>query len=333
MERIARVESIDTSTGTFEMTLATEGEASDGHILSIAGGQIPERMPLLSSHWNEPTTALGSVTNPRKELKANPKRLKATGHIELEGEGAAAEIRRDLAHMIGEGHIRGVSIRWDEVPGKATRRVNLPSDHPFYVADTEKDHRKRFGLYFEEWRALEGSVVAVGADPAALIGRAEETEGEVRQFWRVMAGLDAPPDPVDLGLDPLPSSDSQLADAVHRCHEEGAEMADVLNLVAEGQDFQRVDVGDDTLYVPSRVADLLREQREPDLAPDPEPEPARDPGRSDLMPEQTAPTVAPYRLIPGKRVAELFVQAMDRSQERERLARKAAIDRLRGKVT
>ena len=79
-ERIARIDGIDLATGVFPMTLATEGESSDGHILSIKGGQIPERMPMLSAHWNEPTTQLGSINQPEKRLKDSPPRLRSTMH-------------------------------------------------------------------------------------------------------------------------------------------------------------------------------------------------------------------------------------------------------------
>jgi hypothetical protein len=71
---MARIGEIDLDTGTFTMTLASEGEASDGDILSIKGGQIPERMPMLTSHWNDPSAQLGSITNPR----ASPPRSAAT---------------------------------------------------------------------------------------------------------------------------------------------------------------------------------------------------------------------------------------------------------------
>ena len=36
---------INLETGEFPMILATEGEAMDGHILSIKGMELPERMP------------------------------------------------------------------------------------------------------------------------------------------------------------------------------------------------------------------------------------------------------------------------------------------------
>ncbi len=187
-ERIARVEGIDESTGVFQMTLATEGEASDGHILSIKGGQIPERMPLLVSHYNEPTTQAGSITAPQKALKDSPPRLRATGRIEMSGEGPSAEIRRDLAHMISKGHVNAMSIRWDEVPGKTIRRINLPSNHPYYVDSESADGPERWGCFFEEWVGREGSIGARGAAAGARIGRADVTLEEVSPFWRARAG-------------------------------------------------------------------------------------------------------------------------------------------------
>ena len=245
-ERMARIEGMDLDTGQFSMTLATEGEASDGDILSIKGGQIPERMPMLTSHWNDPTAALGSITNPVKMLKDSPPRLQALGHIEMSGEGASAEIRRDLAHMIAKGHVTGVSIRWDDVPGKSVRRVNLPSDHPYFVdAETEKDHRKRYGIFFEEWRAMEGSVVALGADPQALIGRAEELEaamsdGPVSTFWRHMAN-DAIGDDRFIEEPEDESPEAKIAASLaglridaHDCREAGASHADMINAVVDG---------------------------------------------------------------------------------------------------
>jgi hypothetical protein len=188
-QRVVRIGEIDTATGVFPATLATEGEASDGHILAIKGGRIPARMPLLPSHWNDPQAVLGSLTNPTKALGEKPPVLRMDGQIETDGKGVPLELRQDLLHMIAKGHVTGMSIRWDEVPGKPpVRRVNLPSDHPHFVdAETEKDMAKRYGYYFEHWQALEGSIVALGADKQALIGRADETSGPVSTFWRSMA--------------------------------------------------------------------------------------------------------------------------------------------------
>jgi hypothetical protein len=193
-ERMVRVGEIDLETGVFPLTLASEGEASDGHILSIKGGNIPPRMPLLVSHWNEPTSQAGSITEPVKALKDKPPRLRGTGQIEMGGEGPSADIRRDLAYMIDKGHVSGMSIRWRTK--KSIPRTNLPSNHPYFVNYDEATGPEKWGLFFEEWDGLEGSIVSLGADPLALIGRAEETEGEVSAFWREQATHVTPPEPI-----------------------------------------------------------------------------------------------------------------------------------------
>ena len=177
---------IDLETGDFPMVLATDGEAIDGDILSIEGMQFPERAPLQNAHMNEAKSTLGSITGFRRDLKASPKKLRARGQIELQGDGSISEIRRDIAFMISKGHITGVSVRWQ--PVEWIRRTALPKDHPAYVdEEREKDWRKRYGLFYKRTRVLEGSIAPVQADPASIIGRADETEGHVSAFWRSLA--------------------------------------------------------------------------------------------------------------------------------------------------
>ena len=171
-ERFTRADEIDLKTGEFPMVLATEGEATDGHILSIRGGVLPESLPLQLSHVNDPGFTLGSIRGFEKDTRATPARLRAVGQIELEGPNADA--RKDLAFMVSKGHVNRVSIRWDGI--KATQRVDLDKDHPAYVSKDDPDWRKRSGMFFEEWRALEGSLVAVPADAEAVIGRALKDE-------------------------------------------------------------------------------------------------------------------------------------------------------------
>lgn len=175
--------------GAFSMTLATDGEASDGHILSIDGGRIPARMPLLVGHENNPVSQAGEITSPQKDLSGKPARLRVRGQILMDGDGAPADIRRDLALKISRGIVRGVSVRWD--PIKWTPRTALPKEHPAHVKEDDPNLSKRYGLFFSEWRALEGSIVSVGADPKAEIGREFDAlepdlggEGPVGDFWR-----------------------------------------------------------------------------------------------------------------------------------------------------
>jgi hypothetical protein len=54
--------------------------------------------------------------------------LRAVGRIELEGEGAQAEIRRDIALMISRGHLNAVSVRAQG--DKAIPRQDLPKGEP-----------------------------------------------------------------------------------------------------------------------------------------------------------------------------------------------------------
>jgi hypothetical protein len=354
--RIARIEGIDLTTGAFPMTLATEGEASDGHILSIKGGQIPERMPLLSAHWNDPNAQLGSVTDPQKALKDSPPRLRAVGHIEMTGEGTPAEIRRDLAHMIDKGHVTGMSIRWDEIPGKTIRRINLPSDHPYYVDAEKEKGPARWGLFFEEWRGLEGSIVPVGADPGALIGRANETTGEVASFWRAMAEAVTEDEPfieipeeddrplVRVEIPEDESDEAKIAASLAAlridaadCREAGASVADLINAVVDttDEDFNAIDIGGQTFFLPASVAVQLDERAEHEVAEDLQPEPAPEP-----VAETSADQRSPLALdiselmtpLDVKELAQVISDLLNQAEERQRQTVQELLDLATGKV-
>lgn len=249
---IAHIRAPESDSNRFSMTLATEGEAFDGDILSIDGGIIPERMPLLPNHENDVTRALGSIVDCRKcSDKDKIKRLDATGEIETEGPNAV--LRADVLHMIREGHINAVSIRW--WPTKWRRRTDLPSDHPAYVDAESTTGPERWGYFYDEWRALEGSVVAVGADPQALIGRADSTEGDVAEFWRGMA-KDAQP-VADRLISPALRC---LALELDRCRKIGMRDAELATFLAQqfpDVALESVLIGEETLYVPAAVADEL----------------------------------------------------------------------------
>ncbi len=160
------------TTGEISGVLATDGEASDGDILHIPGGQMSAPMPLLFGH---DTLPLGDALRHLGSWSGFTKgehEIRGTARIELDaGEGASLEFRKDVAAMVGAGHINALSIRWE--PTKPPqRRVNLPEDHYAFVNDaTEKDPRKRYGYFFPGWRGLEGSIVTLGADRDAMIGR------------------------------------------------------------------------------------------------------------------------------------------------------------------
>lgn len=173
--------------GLISGILATDGEASDGHILNMSGVKLPERAPLLFGHDDYTGTGnLGSWTGFHKfgnGKKLGDQGIRGNAQIELEGEGSQNDWRGDVAHMIDKGHIGAFSVRWEEIDDPVAR-VNLPSDHPAYVDSKKATGRQRWGLWFEKWRLLEGSVVTLGADPSALVGRMQEAQGDVRVYWR-----------------------------------------------------------------------------------------------------------------------------------------------------
>jgi hypothetical protein len=340
MERIARVDTISDD-GSFAMTLATEAEASDGHILSIRGGQVPDKMPLLVSHWNDPSGTAGSITHATKDLDSSPPRLRAIGQIELGGEGPSAEIRRDLAHMVKQGHIGAVSVRWDEIVGKSTRRVNLPGDHPHFVdGEKETDARKKYGLYFEEWRAMEGSIVAIGADPKALIGRAIETEGDVRTFWREMAGDVNPAEndtearlhlfEAELSMETAPLT--QLRRLAEECREAGYEQADLFNAVhgdeCTADQFEAVNLGGRSFLLPRDVVAQIGRPETVDETPEtvapetvsvPEEIPAREQPR-------------PNNIYSPAVVAEYLKEGLREARAKLASDTRAALDEVRGRI-
>jgi hypothetical protein len=177
---------IDTDTGEFEMVMATEGEASDGHIISIAGLEFPDAFPLHVDHARSTVGNVGNVQNIRRDTIDGEPVYRGVGRIRLTGDGEALAARRDLVDAISTGDIRGTSLTWDA--SKAVERRSLPTKHRAHVARGEKDPRKRYGLYFESSVGVEQSIVAIGADKGALIGRAEAApDALTRALWQTMA--------------------------------------------------------------------------------------------------------------------------------------------------
>jgi hypothetical protein len=172
-----------TPVGIIRGTLASDGEASDGHILSMRGAEIEPGIPLLFGHDAESGDRnLGSWIEFTKGAHA----IRGEAAIELAGASGSGtlEWRQDMAHMIAQGHVSGLSVRWDPVD-EPVRRVDLNAAHPAFVdGEREKNPMKRYGLFFPRWRAIEGSVVNLGADRKAVIGRAEAATEPTRAFWR-----------------------------------------------------------------------------------------------------------------------------------------------------
>lgn len=185
-ERTSTIERVEGGgDGRLAGILVTDGEASDGHILDIDGGDLPKRAPLLFGHDDvSGSSNLGSWDGFEKIDRGKGRAIRGTAQIEQGGQGVQQEWRDDIALMIAKKHINQFSVRWNETDDPIPR-INLSSDHPAFVdAQKEKSSRKRWGLYFPKWRLLEGSVVTLGADPNALIGRMAECSGDIRKLWR-----------------------------------------------------------------------------------------------------------------------------------------------------
>lgn len=171
--------------GAFSGILATDGEATDGHILNIDGGELPANMPLLFNH--DSFSGEGNLgtwpTLSKVDLPKGRRGIRGTAQIELGGKGASLDKRLDVAHMVDAGAIPAFSLRWQETT-EPVLRINLPSDHPAFIDAKKATGAQRWGFFFDKWRGQEGSIVTLGSDAAALIGRMQETKGEVRAFWR-----------------------------------------------------------------------------------------------------------------------------------------------------
>lgn len=174
---------VNTETGEFTTVLFTSGEASDGHILDVRGAELPNDMPLFVGHYADPIDQLGTLFPAERTDTA----IHYRGRIETSGEGASADIRRDLLLKMANGHVKRMSGRWDADAENVRRRVDLPSDHFAHVAK-DAPNPQRSGSLFETWRAVEGSIVGLGADPAATMRWARDAEAPaVRDFWNTHA--------------------------------------------------------------------------------------------------------------------------------------------------
>jgi hypothetical protein len=173
--------SVDVDAGTFDAVVFTGGEASDGHLLNVRGGEIPDTIPLFVNHSADPRTQLGTL----HRLRSTDNEVVMRGEILTDGVGAEAEIRRDILLKMSRGHVARMSGRWDADESSTRRRASLPEDHPGHPPKDASSAQK-FGSFFDTWRAMEGSVVGLGADQDATVRFAEDPDATeaVRGFWR-----------------------------------------------------------------------------------------------------------------------------------------------------
>ena len=185
---------IDVASGRFPVTLFTNGEASDGHIIDVRGLSVPDRVPMFFNHDADPTRRAGGLVEPHKVGKSTRlggASLKMVGVLDVEGDSASADIRRDVAQGIAVGDITAMSGRWDPV-GDPTPRAALPKSHYAY---SNVSGGFQTPMFFPEATVLEGSIVGVGADAAALIGRAQDTgrPQHVRDFYAELTATETDP--------------------------------------------------------------------------------------------------------------------------------------------
>jgi hypothetical protein len=255
---------VDLDTGKIaSVPVFTGGEATDGHILNIHGAKKPKDMPWFVQHEADPRTQLGTLYSPRIDGDS----ILYDGEILSEGDGAAAEVRRDLLLKIARGHVKRLSGKWDADPKHVTPRVNLPKDHPAYVDDAKANDRQRYGLYFDKWTPMEGSIVGLGADPAAKLrewAEDEESTDAVRGFWREQA--DAYDAEQQKATPDEPTEEAKQAAALASVRSEfqqavdlGVEMPEILRevgAVAESSDDTE-DLGVDEPTEPEADEDLI----------------------------------------------------------------------------
>ena len=191
--------------GRFRAVLATSGEASDGHILSIDGMRIDGSIPMLFRHDSTPQIpTLGRIEEPMKSRDGNLEVLRVTGRFDLEGEAGdpLLAIRKGFASLVRSGALDAMSVRWDPIPGKFVPRASLPDGHPA-KAERGTPGPAASGMFFEQSIAKEGSIVAIGADPGALVGRARASTSAFEEaFWSVLAGqIGAREEPGDVKIE------------------------------------------------------------------------------------------------------------------------------------
>lgn len=287
---------LDMSTGRFPATLATDGEASDGHILSIEGAEIADRIPLQFSHRSElMAPVLGSIVEPKKTRSA----LKVVGVVNLSGDDPLAEIRRGFAQLIHDGDLSAMSVSWS---GSGVPRAQLPIGHAAALKKSSPP-QAQYGLFFDRWRATEGSVVAVGADPKALMGRAESCTGHVRTFFMALARNAEGDNIADIA-----AGFAALGDAINGLRALGiTEFANHVNAVAGILGIDSTDIepyrmsNGEVIFVPPGLIDEIRNEASAlvDLSAHSAEETVSTEQRSEMAQESAPPAVerAPQDII------------------------------------
>ncbi len=190
---------IDLDTGEFPLILASNGEASDGHIIDVGHMEVGERIPMFSNHNADPMQRMGGLIKPRVSGKTTQKGrafLHMIGVIDMAGDGALPDIRRDVAQGISLGDLTQMSLRWDDLDTPIAR-ASLEKKH-FAFSEAGADSWNT-PMFFPRTAAREGSIVGLAADQAAIIGRSRDVSkpSHVREFYEILARGGDPEERVD----------------------------------------------------------------------------------------------------------------------------------------
>ena len=253
--------------------------------------------------------------------------------------------------MIDKGHIGAFSVRWEETE-EPVYRVNLPSDHPAFVDTKKATGRQRWGMYFEKWRLLEGSVVTLGADPAALVGRMQEAQGDVRAYWRKAINHALTERAEVAGLVGVHLENGEIAYTERAVYDAMLEDAnarymaalDTLDTALEAREDANEALTEALNFRDTSPADLrsdtdtnvqIRSEVEPGSGDEPTDAATREPGAAATEPAAPSPKAAaqPTRAIDVADLLTLLGKKLDESGEQMRADVERMLDHARGRVS
>jgi hypothetical protein len=296
------------SPGAIAGILATDGEASDGHILDIDGGDLTPGAPLLFGHDDfSGSRNLGSWSSFSVVKYGDGRAIRGAAQIELGGSGEQKAWREDVAHMIDQGHIGQFSIRWDPTD-EPVKRTALPTEHAAYVDPKTAKGRKGYGLYFPRWKMLEGSVVTLGADPLAMIGRMQDAEGALRSFWRSAVNDSLIEQSGAEAVVALPLQDGELVYIERKAYESMLELAN-----------ERLN------YALDILEQVIEERRVITSVAEPNKEPA-------ALEQEQAPTSAPLPDITPRMIYAALSERLTAARIEERETMRRAFSHARGET-
>jgi hypothetical protein len=131
--------------------------------------------------------------------------------------------------LVQAGDLDAMSLRWSATR-RPVPRTSLKSSHPAFVDDKDDDSAKRWGLFFSHSLAKEGSLVGLGADPKALVGRADlaTSDGE-KAFFTFLARSQ---ESEEGDNKEIPGAFEQLSKAIKGLRDLSVEDVDLANMLS-----------------------------------------------------------------------------------------------------